>query len=179
MKIKNIIAVVALAVPVLFSSCIKQLDKTFQGASVVEFDATVLNSATTPYTYHVTTRVPTYGYPTPTSAAAITRTTTTPVKLRVNLVGAQKTTDQTITYKVLTDVAPASPNQLAVSGTHYTTGTSFVIPANSSFGEVVINILNTGTSSTTPREVHLELVGNESIKPSENYKRVGIRIAQN
>lgn len=179
MKIKNIIAVVAFTVPVLFSSCIKQLDKTIQGNPVVEFDATVLNSATTPYTYHVTTKVPTYGYPTPTAAAAITRTATTSVKLRVNLVGAQKNTDQTITYKVLTDVVPVNPNLLGVSGTHYNTGTSFVIPANSSFGEITINVLNSGVSSTNPREVHLELVGNESIKPSENYKRVGIRIAQN
>ena len=176
---KNIIACVLLSIPVLFSSCIKEINKTFEGSTVVEFDATVLNSATTPFTYHVTTRVPTYGYPTPTSAALITRTTTTPVKLRVNLVGPQRSTDQTITYKVITDAVPASPNLLAVAGTHYTTNTSFVIPANTSFGEVTINIVNSGTSSTSPREVHLELVGNTEIKPSENYKRVGVRIAQN
>ena len=84
-----------------------------------------------------------------------------------------------ITYKVVTDVTPATPNMVAVSGTHFTTENTFTIPANSSFGYVTIAIVNPGIGSANPREVHLELVGNENIKPSENYKRVAIRIAQN
>jgi hypothetical protein len=166
----------------LFSmtSCIKQIDKNFSGNTVVEFDATVLNTASTPYTYHVAVRTPPFGIPTTTAnSTAITRALTTPVLLRVNLVGPQRTTDETLQYKVLTDVAPATPNLLAVQGTHFNTGTTFTIPKGSSFGEITINILNTGVSSTNPREVHLELVGNENLKPSENHKRVGIRIAQN
>jgi hypothetical protein len=166
----------------LFSmtSCIKQIDKNFSGNTVVEFDATVLNTATTPYTYHVAVRTPPFGIPTTTTnSTAITRTLTTPVLLRVNLVGPQRTTDETIEYKVVTDVTPASPNLVAVKGTHFNTGTTFIIPKGSSFGEVVINILDPGVSSTNPREVHLELVGNVNVKPSENHKRVGIRIAQN
>jgi hypothetical protein len=165
----------------MLSSCIKEEVKSYQGKSVIEFDATVLNSATTPYTYHVAVRTPPFGIPTTTSnSVAITRTLTTPVRLRVNLVGPQRSVDEVITFRVLTDVTPASPNLLGVAGTHYNiAGTTFTIPANSSFGEVVINIVNPGTSSTSPREVHLELVGNENIKPSENYKRVAIRIAQN
>ena len=162
------------------TSCIKQIDKTFTGAAVVEFDATVVNSVTSPYTYHVATRTPPFGIPTTTAnSTAITRTLTTPVKLRVNLVGAQLAKEEVLEYKVLTDVTPSSPNLLAVQGAHFNTGTKVTIPANSSFGEITIDVLNTGTSSTSPREVHLELVGNASIKPSENYKKVGIRIAQN
>jgi hypothetical protein len=67
---------------------------------------------------------------------------------------------------------------LAVNNTHYTTSGTFTIPANSSFGEVTINIVNPGVSSTNPREVHIELIGNAEIKPSERYKTVGIRISQ-
>lgn len=170
----------ALSALMVFSSCIKQIDKRFSGDTVIEFDATVLNSATTPYTYHVATRTPPYGIPTTTAnSSPITRTMTAPVKLRVNLVGAQRSTDETISYRVVTNVTPTAPNALAIENTHFTTGTSFVIPANSSFGEVIINIVNPGVSSTTPREVHLELLGNDNIKPSANYKMVGIRIAQN
>lgn len=171
----------SLLMATLFSSCIKEEVKSFQGKTVIEFDATVLNSATTPYTYHVATRTPPFGIPTTTAnSTAITRSLTTPVRLRVNLVGAHRSSDEVLTFKVLTDVTPTAPNMLATAGTHYNiTGTTFTIPANSSFGEVVINIVNPGVSSTNPREVHVELVGNDNIKPSENYKRVGIRIAQN
>jgi Flp pilus assembly secretin CpaC len=169
----------SLTVILSMSSCIKQIEKKYEGGPVVEFDATVLNSATTPYTYHVTARTTPYGIPTTTAnSTALTRTSGS-VKLRVNLVGPQMSTDQTLTYKVITNVTPPAGSALATEGTHYTTGTTFTIPANSSFGEITVNILNPGTSSTTTREVHLELVGNDAIKPSENYKRVGVRIAQN
>ncbi len=173
---------------VLFSSCIKEEKKHFNGNTVIEFDAAVLNTATTPYKYFVTTRVPVYGLTVSAtnSPTLITRSLTTPVKLRVNLVGPQFTTDQVINYQVFTPVpvppdttrVPVSPNMLGVSGTHYTTSGTFTIPANSSFGEIIINIVNPGVSSTNPREVHLELVGNADVKPSENYKRVAIRISQ-
>jgi hypothetical protein len=67
---------------------------------------------------------------------------------------------------------------LAASGTHYTTTGTFTIPANSSYGEVVVNILNPGASGNS-REVHLELDGNGTIGASENYRRIALRIAQN
>jgi len=177
---KRKLSIVALFTVMLFSSCIKEEIKHFNGNTVIEFDAAVLNTATTPYTYFVTTRVPVYGLTVSTtnSPTLITRSLATPVKLRVNLVGAQFSTDQVINYQVITTPIPVSPNMLAVSGTHYTTSGTFTIPANSSFGEVTITIVNPGVSSTNPREVHIELVGNTDIKPSENYKRVGIRISQ-
>lgn len=171
----------SLLIVLLFSSCIKEDVKYFTGDPVVEFDATVLNSATSPYSYHVAVRTPPFAIPTTTAnSVAINRSLATPVRLRVNLVGAQRSTDEVISFRVLTDVTPTAPNMLAVAGTHYNiSGTTVTIPANSSFAEVVINIVNPGVSSTNPREVHLELLGNSNIKPSENYKRVGIRIAQN
>lgn len=169
----------------LFSSCIKEDIKTFQGETVVEFDATVFNSVTAGYTYPILTRVAGYGRAVSTSLdPAITRalattTTASPIKLRVNLVGPQRSTSELITYRVMTEAVPVAPNALAVANTHFTTDNTFTIPANSSFGEVTIFVQNTGVSSTTPREIHLELIGSANVKPSENYKRVAVRIAQN
>ncbi len=181
MKQKIKINMLTLMVLFSFSSCIKQIDKKFSGDSVAEFDLAVLNPATPPYPYYVSLRVPPFGLPVTTanSPTVINRSLTTPVKLRVNLVGPQRENDEVMTYKVLTDVTPTSPNLVAVQGTHFNTGTTFTIPAKSSFGEIEIQILNTGTASTNPREVHLEIVGNSNIKPSENYKKAAIRIAQN
>ena len=162
----------------LLSSCIKEDVKTFQGKTVIEFDATVFNSVTAGYTYPILTRASGYGRAVATSDPAITRTSGT-VKLRVNLVGPQRKNDEILGYRVMNEAVPVAPNALAVPGVHFSTGNTFTIPANSSFGEITINIVNTGVSSTTPREIHLELTGNDNVGPSENYKRVAIRIAQN
>lgn len=178
---KNIISVTLICAMFTMTSCIKQIDKNFTGDTVVEFDIAVLNPATAPYPYHVALRVPQFGLPITTvnSPTLITRSLSTTVKLRVNLVGPQRTTDEVIAYRVLTDVTPNSPNMVATQGTHFNTSGTFTIPAASSFGEVEIQVLNTGTASTNPREVHIELTGNSNIKPSENYKKGAIRIAQN
>ena len=136
-------------VALLFSSCIKEDVKVFTGDPVVEFDATVYNAVTAGYTYPILTRHAGYGRPVVTAASSnypvadptITRTIGM-VKLRVNLVGAQRTTDEVINYRVITDAVPVAPNALAVSATHFTTGNTVTIPANSSFGEITIFILN-------------------------------------
>ena len=177
---KKIVAIAYLVVAIAFTSCIKEEIKSYTGKPVLEFDAAVLNAATVPFTYYVTTRNSPYGLTTTTTnSTVITRTQTTPVKLRVNLVGPQSSTDQIVSYLTSTTVVPVSPNLLAVSGTHFTTTGTFTIPAGSSFGELVINVLNSGASSTSPREVHLELTGNANLLPSVNYGKLGVRIAQN
>lgn len=158
---------------VSLSSCIKNDEKKYEGKAVIEFDATVLNTPATGKTYPILTRLPGYGRPVYTSTPAdpsITRTSGT-VKFRVNLVGAQMPTDQTINYRVVT------AESTAVSGTHFTTGTSFVIPANSSFGEITVNIVDPGVAGTAKILV-LELIGNDQIQPSQNYKFLGISVAQ-
>ena len=178
MKKYSFLAYIGL-VSLLLTSCIKDEIKNFTGDPVVEFDATVFNSVTVGYTYPILVRAAGYGRGVSTSLdPSITRTSGT-VKLRVNLVGAQRSADEVITYRVMTEAVPTAPNVLATSGTHYTTGNTVTIPANSSFGEVTINILNTGVSSTIPTELHLELVGSTNVKASANYKKVAIRIAQN
>jgi hypothetical protein len=164
------------------SSCIKDDLLQFTPDPVIEFDAAGINAATSPFTYKVLLRHPRFGRPETTSGTTadplITRAMADPViKLRVNLVGPHMSTAQNFTYKAIT-VTPASPNLLAASGTHYTTTGTFTIPANSSYGEVVVNILNPGASGNS-REVHLELDGNGTIGASENYRRIALRIAQN
>lgn len=177
---KRILRIAVLITAVSFTSCIKEEIKSYTGNPVLEFDAAVLNAATVPFTYYVTARNSPYGLATTTAnSTAITRLQTAPVKLRVNLVGPQSSTDQVLSYVVSTTAAPVAPNLLAVSGTHFTTSGTFTIPANNSFGEVIINIVNPGVSSTSPREVHLEITGNSSLSPSVNYSKIGVRIAQN
>lgn len=166
-------------VSLLLSSCIKEDVKTFQGETVVEFDAAVFNSVTAGYTYPILVRAAGYGRAVSTSLDPSITRTTTQVKLRVNLVGPQRSSDEIISYRIIDEAVPVSPNALGIFNTHFGTGNTFTIPANSSFGEITILVYNTGVSSTTPREVHLELLGNALVKPSENYKKVAIRIAQN
>lgn len=165
-------------VSLFLTSCIKEDVKIFTGETVVEFDATVFNPVTAGYTYPILTRHAGYGRAVSTSLDPnITRTIGT-VKLRVNLVGPQRPTAEVINYTVITTPALTGTNQHAVSGTHYSTTGTCTIPANSSFAEVVITIINPGVSSSVQREVHLELTGNTSLKPSQNYKNVAIRISQ-
>lgn len=177
MKKYSFIAYLGLTI-LLLTSCIKEKDRTFQGDTVVEFDATVFNSVTAGFTYPILTRAAGYGRAVSTSLdPSITRSIGT-VKLRVNLVGPQRTTAEIINYTVITTPVPTGTNQHAVSGTHYSTTGTCTIPANSSFAEVIITVINPGATSTIQREVHLELSGNSTIKPSANYKNVAIRISQ-
>lgn len=167
------------------SSCIKNELKLYKGPDVVEFDAAVLNSPAVGVTFPLLTRMPAYGLAVSTSNPLITRASGT-VKFRINLVGNQSSTEQTIKYKVVTtdfssslDIPSGAGSRLpAVAGTHFNTTGTVVIPAKSSYGEVEVQIINPGTSSSTARYLVLELEGNGSIKPSENFKRLGIQISQ-
>lgn len=183
MKKLKINLILSSFVLILFSSCVKNELITFQDV-VIEFDAATYNAKLSGQVYPLLTRVPGYGRATRT--AAIPATTLSPaapadpsllrtsglVKYRVNLVGAQRSTDIVMNYKVLS-------TSTAVSGTHYTTGTSLTIPANSSFGEVSVQVINTPTASATPVILILQLEETGGVKPSENFKTIGLSIAQN
>jgi len=147
------------------TGCVKNELTVYKG-SVVEFDAATWNTNLTGRTYPMMTRVPTLNGATPTSAASLTRATGT-VSLRVNLVGAQRSTATTFNFVVASE-------STAVAGTHYTalSGTGN-IPAFSSFGTVTITLLNPGVSSATPVDLVLELVNSPDIKVSPNYAKVG------
>ena len=174
---RNFLFLVVLSMSVLLgSSCIKN-DLVTVNDLVVEFDATVLNTPLTGQTYPVLTRVPAYGAAVVGSNPAINRAAGA-VKFRVNLVGAQQSTDQSIKFKVVsTPVLPAGV-AAAASGTHYTVTGTVVIPANTSYGEAIVTIVNPGVSSATPVGLVLELEGNETVKPSFNYRFLGLQISQ-
>jgi hypothetical protein len=152
------------------SSCIKEnpviLERFF-----VEFDAATYNANAAGQTYPILTRLVRYGEAQNNADPVLTRTSGL-VKFRINLVGPQRATATTITYQVV------ATGTTAVSGTHFTTTGTTTIPANSSFGEIEVTILNPG-AATGSRDLILELGGAADLPPSENDKRLGIRIAQN
>lgn len=167
-----------LLAPFLLASCIKEIEVNYPAKTFVEFDANVFNAPVSPYSYTVVTRNVPYGYASATTYPLITRSSGT-IKLRVNLVGETLSgKEQVIKYKVISNVTPTSPNALAVDGTHFTTTGTLSIPANSLYGELTINILNPGTSSSTLREVHLELEGNENVSVTGTSNKVAVRISQ-
>jgi len=155
------------------SGCIKNDLVTWQG-SQVEFDAATWNANSAGVTYPIVTRVPVYGGAISTSNSPVLLTRTTgSFQLRVNLVGAQRSSDATFTYHVVTG------ESTAVQGTHYATfsGTG-TIPANTSFGYITINILDPGATSGSKILV-LGLTDNENFKANTNYAKIGLSIAQN
>jgi hypothetical protein len=170
-------------IALLSSSCIKNELINFEGTTL-EFDAATYNAKSSGQVYPLLTRVPGYGRATRTSAvAATTLSPAAPadplltrasglVKYRVNLVGPQRNEALTVNYRVV------ATGTTAVSGTHYTTGTSLVIPANSSFGELEIQIVNPGVSSATPVILILELIDSNGVIPSQNFKTIAVSIAQ-
>ena len=175
----------------ILSSC-KKLEETrsiYDGPALIEIDAAALNAITSPRTYPILTRVPGYGRGIISASVAstgvvadpvLTRTSGT-VKFRVNLMTAQQSTPQVINYRVVATEKDATGADVvvttAVSGTHYSTQGSFTIPANSSFGEITVDILNPGVG-TGSVDLVLEIQGNSTIKPSVNYSKLGLRISQ-
>ncbi|MCG2616359.1 DUF4843 domain-containing protein [Terrimonas sp. NA20] len=187
-----------IGIPLVLSSCVKQLDKTFKGETVVEIDAAPLNSNATGATYPILTRIPFGGRPLVTASDSTLRRFNGTVRIRVNLVGPQSPQDQTIGYKVFTTSptptaafaatmtgqtptrAAATLNlQSAAAGTHFTALPGTVtIPANSSYGFIEVNVLNTGTAATEARFLGIQLDSTGSLRPNPNYARVGLAIDQ-
>lgn len=190
MKILKISILLLITTLTLFSC--KKLEENrfiYDGPAQIEFDAASLNAITSPRTYPILTRVPGYGRGViATSVPAtgvvadpvITRTSGT-IKFRVNLITKVQSEAQTITYRVVATEKDATGAEVAVttavSGVHYTTSGTFTIPANSSFGEVTIQVMDPG-ATTGSKDLVLELMGNSAIKPSVNYSKIALRITQ-
>lgn len=156
--IKHII--LALAMPMLFGSCMKETDEDFYFTNALaEFDLAT-NTANAPgRTYPL--------------LAARTRGSGM-ISYRINLLGAQLSTDQTIAIRV------DAENSTAVEGVHYRlpNGLNAALPANSSFANLDVEVLNfpaqpTGAANAV---VVFEIVGNDVVKPSENHKSIGVQV---
>lgn len=139
--------------------------------SIAEFDATVWNAPAVGRNYPIITRVVGFGRAATTADPLITRTTGT-MNVRVNLVSGQFEQDQVLNVSVVSDATTA------IAGTHYTMPTTVTIPANTSFAQLPITIVNPVTGTGTV-DLVVQIDGNEIIKPSENFKRLGIRIPLN
>jgi hypothetical protein len=156
MTMKKILSIFSLVMVFLLGSCIEQNYPVWKGAEV-EFQAAVVNAP-----------VAGQNYPRLTVGNDVTGGV---VNLQVNLVAEQRANDETITYRVVPE------GTTAASGTDYNVSGSLTIPANSSFGTLSVAIVNTGAIGGSV-DLLLELEGNATIVPSENYKRVQLRITR-
>jgi len=167
---KRIFFITTIIAAFALNGCIKNDEVIYQD-TVVEFDAAIWNANGAGLTYPILTRVPAQGVATGSGQPTLTRSSGT-IQLRVNLVGAQRSTPTTFTYQVV------GAESTAVAGTHYTalagTGT---IPANSSFGLIPVEILNPGVGSGSKILV-IQIIDNTEVKVSVNYSKVGLSIAQ-
>lgn len=138
-----------LALPL--TGCFEDFATAYDGPTVVEFDQTLSGG---------------YSLTVPEGAGVVSR--------QINLIGPQQGSPSTITFDVVGD------GTTAVDGTHYSlpTGTQFEIPANSSFGQLQVNILDGGLDSAQQVTLQLELVGSAdgSIGAAENLDDFTITI---
>ena len=162
----------------VITGCTKLKEPVFTDG-LVEFDAAAYHAKSGGFPFPLLNRVPA-GFGRATSAAMdpvlTARTTTDTVRMRINIVGAQRTTAETVSLKVSTTFSTA------IEGTHFDLiDKTVTIPANSSFGIARWVIRNPGAPAVgAPATVQVifELQGNESLKPSENFKYVGWTISQ-
>ena len=155
---KNIITTFACMSLLVIASCFKEKDNTFDGdGTFVEFQTAITTAPSLGRTYPL----------------VATKRNAGIISLQVNLVGRQRTSDESIKFV-------ADSLSTATAGVHYrfVGDGAFNIPANSSTGTCQIEILNPTTDVGLVRDVVLRLEGNVSgdIKPSENYRRIGYRI---
>ena len=166
-----IFSIVSLFFFLLISSCVKNDDVLYID-TVVEMDAATWNANSVGVTYPVLTRRPAAGRASTTALdPALSRTSGT-IQLRVNLVGAHRSTDTEVTYEIITT------STTAVAGTHYAAlPGKVVIAGNSSFGVIDVSILNLGPSAT-PVDLVIRITSGTNAKLNTNYTTVGLRISQ-
>jgi hypothetical protein len=165
--------ILAIATISLLGSCVKNELPVFT-APVAEFDAATWNANAAGLSFPVLTRVPGYGRVVSTVLdPLLTRTSPGIKKFRVNLIGRQLPTETEV-YVIHNNITST-----AVAGTHYRSYTPVVkIPANSSYGEVEVDILNPGVAGA-PRTLELILSsGTNGVKSNPNYNIIRLSIAQ-
>ena len=138
---KKLFSLFTLALVLVFSSCIEQNYPLWKGA-LVEFQDAVVRTPVTGQKYPRITVNNSVGT----------------ISLQVNLVGAQRSSDEIIAYSIVQE------GTTAVSGTDFTTS-----------GNVTINVVDTGRIGGFV-DLLLQLDGNANIGSSQNYNQVQIRI---
>lgn len=166
MNKKYIITFAFLGIMTLLSSCFEDMSIRFDKPRLVEFESAVRTAAAAGAIYPIiaTTR----------SAGALS--------LQVNLVGTQLKSSEEMTVTVDTAISKFlnTTTIRAVEGTHFSlNGGKVVMKADTSFSVYRFNIQNVTPSAGRFALVVLKLENGSSLKASENYRRVGYRIALN
>jgi hypothetical protein len=184
------IFITILSLVFLFSSCIKKDNVVFT-TNLAELDVAAYNTTFGTLTYPFVTRQPTPGRAILSSADPFITRTATSVTLRVNLTGVQRSTPTNIKYQLF-NVGSAVGTSVAyggtigtlttidaVAGTHFTAPSGIcTIPANSSFGTITIQLINSGVSTTQTALVGVEVLNDGDVKASTLYSKVAFAIAQ-
>lgn len=152
---KKILSTIVLLSTLFLTGCFEDINKTYNGPTVVEFNQAVIAAPAVGATYPLVSVNRGVGLQT----------------TRINLVGAQRPNAETIKVSI-------DPATTATDGTHFKIVTSSVtIPANSSFGDFQIDILAAPAQAGKTVNVVLVLEGNGAdIKPNENFKKLGFAI---
>ncbi|MCU0353248.1 MAG: hypothetical protein MUD08_05835 [Cytophagales bacterium] len=155
----------ALVMLVVFgtTSCFEDIDRTFDEVTLVEFNDPVTRSPAVGVNYPI---------------LSVTRTSGVQ-RIRINLVGRQLQSPEDLRISIDTAVSRLLGTRTirAVEGTHFNlNGGTVTMRADTSFAEYQLNILNTTPRRDTSAILVLRLDGNERIRPSENYRRLGFRI---
>jgi hypothetical protein len=195
---KKVFSMTAIAVSIIisFTGCIKNDPVLVEGRQV-EFDATSWNANAVGLTYPIMGRNPGYGRVANTGDSTLRRYPQT-LRIRINLIGAQLTSAETVGYEVtttspitsfampatITGQTPAATAATlvvsnAVAGTHYTTlSGNLTFPINSSFAFLDIPILSPAATAGEARYIGLKLNNNGSLKAAVNYSELGLVIDQ-
>lgn len=93
------------------------------------------------------------------------------VNINVQLIGPHSSTDTPVNFSV-------TGASTAAAGTHYNlAATSVVIPANSSFGTIAVQVVDGSVPAGEIRTVVIELADTGDVLAAENYKTFTLRIA--
>ncbi|RAU83933.1 hypothetical protein [Pontibacter arcticus] len=178
---KKILFALLAFVSLAATSCIEN-DEITPTKEFIEIDAATYNSNALGKDYPVLNRKPGEGRQVltqGTTADPLISKSTGIIKLRVNLVARQSDVAQEFTYVVVpneTYTTATINGEAAVQGTHFKTSGKFTIPANSSFGYIELEILNSVEPLATEKLIVLEIQGNAKYSPNPTDKRVGILI---
>ena len=143
----------------IFTSCMPKDDLVYAGPDVVEFKNHLFSRTAARQPAGVTAN------------ALLSRTVSVNTRgtdtIYVQLVGPQKSVAQQIGFSVAT-------TSTAIAGTHYNFrpagATTVTIPANSSTGYLLVDMIPGSVTGTATFPLALTLTGNGEIVPSQNYK---------
>ncbi len=160
---KSFLFVTIMTIGLGLAGCFKDIDRTFDEYKLVEFETAVRSTPAAGFTFPIVN---------------ITRTAGT-VAAQVNLVGTHFKTGEEMSFSIDTAVSKLlnATTIRAVEGVHFNlNGGKFTFKADTSFSFARFNVLNPGATAGRTAILVLKLDGSSTIKPAENYRRIGYRI---